>query len=299
MLSTFCNSLSDEAQLKLAIRLGKLALPAWNLHFCEDPVTINQLKELAREVNQLKIGGIIVDDGFPQKILVGIEKRYQAAKEKGGNPIVTLKGDATLLPFLTVSKKLLSHPEWELQLPESVRLVFVIAHNILVWILERRKNDEGHTLIYVAIHQASDVLQHQLMKSELEINTILIEYMDEKRSATEDTEWDAALPAGERAPIEMEVIPEVVEEKIYSAQSYEVLRQMREKGIAYASSYDEFFSGTSVTYCYNKEKQSYWRDEMDVIIGSFHHQIPMTEEEMLEVVSDLSVHDLRDSGFTV
>lgn len=298
MLSTFCNSLSDEAQLKLAIRLGRLAVRVWNLHFCENPDTTNQLRDLTREVNQLKIGGVLIDTGFPTKVLEVVEQRYEAAKAKGGNPIVNLKSDATLSPFLAASKKLLSHPEWELQLPEPVRVVFNMTHNLLVWILERRTNDEGQTLIYVSIHQATDVLLRELVKSELEINTILADYMDERRGAHEDAEWEAALPVGERAPNEEVEIPKVVE-KIYSPQSHEVLRQMREEGKLYSNELDDFNSGTSTSYSYNKEKQSYWFSQLDTVVGSFNHQIPMTETEMLDFVSDLSVVDLQENGFVV
>jgi len=58
-------------------------------------------------------------------------------------------------------------------------------------------------------------------------------------------------------------------------------------------------TGTSTTYSYDIEKQSYKRHEIDVIVGSFSNHILMTESEMLSFVSQQAVVDLRESGFEV
>ena len=79
----------------------------------------------------------------------------------------------------------------------------------------------------------------------------------------------------------------------------EVLRQMRDEGKTYWNELEEFNSGTSTTYSYNLEKKSYWRTEIDVIVGSFFNEIPMTEKEMLLQMSRKHLTDLRESGFEV
>jgi hypothetical protein len=53
------------------------------------------------------------------------------------------------------------------------------------------------------------------------------------------------------------------------------------------------------TYSYDKVKQSYSRHEVDVIVGSFSNHNPMTESEMLDVISQQALSDLRESGFEV
>jgi hypothetical protein len=77
------------------------------------------------------------------------------------------------------------------------------------------------------------------------------------------------------------------------------MRQMREEGKSYWNEMDEYTTGTSTTYSYNKEKESFWRHEFDVIVGSFSNHIPMSESEMLQFVSQQSLNDLRASGFEV
>jgi hypothetical protein len=74
---------------------------------------------------------------------------------------------------------------------------------------------------------------------------------------------------------------------------------MKDEGKSYWSEMDEYQTGTSTTYSYNKEKESYWRHEFDVIVGSFSNHIPMSENEMLDFVTYLSLFDLRASHFEV
>jgi hypothetical protein len=305
MLDTFCNSLSDEAQLKIAVRLGKIALPVWSRYFSENPAAIDQVNELAQNGTQLKRAQKI-DIGFPQRALEKIERSFLAAKENpGSKPIPSMKCDATLSPLLATCMQPLTNPQWDNVLPQSVKLVFTLVFNILVWILYRRRNAAHETHIYVAINQGADVLMRESFRSANEINTILEEYKLELRSISEDGDWETAFPVGESEPLDQEdIYRKIIGEKVFKDSvttllAKEVLRQMREEGKSYWNEMDEYSTGTSTTYSYNTEEKSFWRTEFDVIVGSFHNKIPMSESEMFQFVSQQSLCDLRESGFEV
>ena len=306
MLDAFCNSLSDEAQLKIAVRLGKLALPVWQNYFRENPAAIDLVNELIGESNRLKRGAKIIDVEFPQRALEKITRSYEAAKEKASeNPIPVMKGDATLSPLLATSMQPLTNAKWDNTLSQSVRLTFTLVFNILVWILYRRKNDVNETHIYVAINQGADVLLRESLLSVDDINKILDEYKHEARRHSEDSDWEKAFPVGGSEPLDQEdMLKKIIGEPVFkdtatAELAKEVLRQMREEGKSYWDRWDEYLSGTSKTYSYNAEEKSYWRHEFDVIVGSFSNDIPMTENEMLQFVSQQSLSDLRESGFEV
>lgn len=306
MLETFCNSLSDEAQLKIAIRLCKLAMPVWNNYFNNNPGAIDNVNTLIGESNRLKRGAEKIDVGFPQRALEKIERSLAAAKEKSAyNPIPQMKSDATLSPMLATSMQPLTNKEWDKALPQSVRLVFTTVFNILVWILFRRQTPDYETHIYVAINQASDALFRESLLSKEAWNNLLYSYADEKRRENEDLEWESAFGVGEQEPMDREdvlrrILGEPINKNLCGPElAKEILRQMRDEGKSYWNEMHEYQTGTSTTYLYNTEQQSFWRDEIDVIVGSFFHKIPMTEDEMRLFISRQSLRDLRESGFEI
>ena len=79
----------------------------------------------------------------------------------------------------------------------------------------------------------------------------------------------------------------------------EILRQIREEEKSYWDQWEEYYSGTCKTYSFNKEKNSFWRSEIDVIAASFFEEYPMTEQQMLDFISGVSLSDLRDDGFEI
>lgn len=306
MLDSFCHSLSDEAQLKIAVRLGKLALPVWTQFFSKNPSALENLNVLAKESQPVKHASKNIDIEFPQRALEKIERSYASAKEKSmGSPVPFMKSDATLSPMLATCMQPLTNPKWDTTFPQSVKLVFTSVFNTLVWILYRRKNDQQETHIYVAINQAADVLLRESILSAEGINEILYEYEHEKRGSNEDNAWENAFPVGESESLTEEDIyrkiigEKVIKDSVNSNLAKEVLRQMREEGKSYWNELDEYNTGTSRTYSYNLNEKSFWLTEFDVIVGSFHNKIPMTETEMLQFISQQSVNDLRDSGFEV
>lgn len=306
MLDTFCGSLSDEAQLRIALTFGKLALPVWEDYFIKNPAAIDQVNALISEANRVNGGLEKIDIEFPKRAIEKIERSLAAAKEKSANrPIPMMKSDATLSPMLATCMQPLQNPQWDSTLNQSVRLVFTLVFNMLVWILYRRKTDFNETHIYVAINQGADVLLREDIRSQRNINTILNEYEQKKRQDTEDSDWENALPVGRSEGLNQEDIyrkfigEKVAKDQPGTAIAREVLRQMREEGKSYWNSMDEYMTGTSTTYSYDIEKQSYKRHEIDVIVGSFSNHILMTESEMVSFISQQAVVDLRDSGFEV
>jgi hypothetical protein len=306
MLDKFCSSITDEAQLRIALKLGKLALPVWEDYISKNPTAIDQVNTLIGDANQVNGALKKIDIEFPKRALEKIERSFAAAKEQSADkPIPLMKSDATLSPLLATCMQPLSNPQWNNTLSQSTRLVFTLVFNILVWILYRRNTDHHETHIYVAINQGADVLLLEKIHSEKEINTILNEFEQLKRRDAEDTDWENARPVGSSEPPDQEdIYRKIIGEKIVKGQvsralAIEVLRQMREEKKSYWNMMDEYATGTSTTYSYHQEKQSYSRHEMDVIVASFSHHIPMTESEMLSFISQRSIIDLRESGFEV
>lgn len=303
MLDEYCNTLSDEAQLKIALRLGKLALPVWNKYFAQKPEELEKLNTLIQPSNKIKGGADKIDVGFPARALEKIERSYQNAKKKKGMVIPNMKSDGTLSPILATSMQPLTNSMWDETLPYAVRLVFTLVWNIVTWILLKRHNDSNETHIYVAINQAADVVMNENMLSIPEIENILSEYQAETKQADEETAWKDAPGVKTSEPLtQNEIYKKIIGENIVKDAcgkelAKEILRQMRYEGKTFWDEWEEYYSGTSKIYSYNKEKNSYWLSEVDVIALSFSNQIAMTEDEMLDFIAGVSLSDLRSDGF--
>jgi hypothetical protein len=306
MLDAFCGALSDEAQLKIAIRLAKLALPIWTKYHEQTPVALHKVDELISETAPIKAGADRIDMEFLARALEKIERSLGEAKSKTkGNPVALMKSDATLSPMLATIMQPVTNKEWDNLLPQSVKLVFTSVFNILLWILLKRRNSASETHIYVAINQAADALMRESILSAEQINPLLDEYGKELRKPNEEEEWENALKVGRNESFsEDDIYAKIIGEKVYKDQcgyalAKEVLRQMKEEKKSFWDEWDEYQTGTSKTYSYNVEKNTFWRTEADVIVGSFFNEIPMTEGEMRDFVSGLALTDLRTSGFEV
>lgn len=306
MLDAYCNTLSDEAQVKIALRLGQTALPIWDDYFNNNPEAINQVNALIGPSNRIKGAAEKIDAGFVGRALEKIERSYSAAKEKTlRNPVPLMKGDATLTPMLVTSMQPLTNAEWENTLTPSVRLVFTLVFNMLTWILLRRVTNNFETHIYVAINMGADALLRESKKTPEELNLMFREYSQEKRSDSEDEEWERAFRAGEQEPMnEEDIFRRIMGEPVHKdlcglELASEVLRQMQHEGKTYWNLMDEYLTGTSTTYSFNKTENSFWRNETDVIVGSFNNGIPMTRNEMLLIMARQMRGDLRKSGFEI
>lgn len=78
----------------------------------------------------------------------------------------------------------------------------------------------------------------------------------------------------------------------------EVLRQMREEGTSYENDLDNAMSSYSVRYSYDKEKGCFKGDYCGNVMGGTG-EFEMTEAEMMEVISQEHIYDLRAAGFAV
>src|SRR5690242_12652937 len=100
MLDSFCASLSDEAQLKIQLRLAKLGVPVWNKYFAANPEAIQKVNALLGDSTHVD-GGHTIDIEFPHRALEKIERSLAAAKENAPDkPVPWMKSDATLSPLL-------------------------------------------------------------------------------------------------------------------------------------------------------------------------------------------------------
>jgi hypothetical protein len=306
MLDTYCSTLSDEAQLKIALRLANIALPVWEKYHRENIIAMIKVNELIGGTNRISGAAEKLDAAFLRRALEKIQLSLDAAKEKSpAMPVPQMKSDATLSPMLATIMQPLTNAEWDHLLPQSMRLAYTMVFNILIWILKRRRTPDNETHIYVAINQAADVLMTESIMSTEDINKILSEYKSDLRDPAEESAWENAFTVGRSEPMDHEdVIRRILGENVSKDQcgstlGKEVLRQMRYENKSFWDEMEEYQSGTSTTYSYNKEKESFWRHEFDVVVGSFSNHIPMTESEMLDFVSRLKLVDLRTCGFEV
>lgn len=305
MLDKYCNSLSDDAQLKIALRLGKLTLPVWNNYFEKNPQEIEKINALIEPSNKVKGGANKIDIKFPARALEKIERSYKNAKNIDALPIPNMKNDGTLSPLLATSMQPLTNPKWDESLPYSIRLVFTLVWNIVTWILFKRNNNENETHIYVAINQAADVLMRENILSIPQINAILSEYKNEARQAVEDAAWEKAPGVKTGEPLTQDEIyrkiigENIVKDACDKELAKEILRQMRYEGKTFRDEWEEYYSGTSKTYSFDKKVNSFWLSEIDVIALSFSNQIPMTEQQMLDFIASVSLSDLRKDGFEI
>ncbi len=254
MLKDYCNSLSDDAQIRIALRLGNLAIPIWENYFIENPDEINTLNGLINDSNRIAGGLAVIDIAFPKRALEKIERSYIAAKAKSPyRPLPVMKGDPTLSPLLATCMQPLTNKKWDRILTNPVRLVFTLVFNILMWILYRRNTIYQETHIYVAINQGTDALFNASLLNDKTFNSLLDEYAQEKRQESELCDWENALPVGRSEPqTEEDILRRIIGEKIYKGQcgpvvAKEVLRQMREEGKSYWNGLEDPVSSYSKT----------------------------------------------------
>jgi hypothetical protein len=307
MLNEYCNSLSDEAQLQIATRLGRIAYPLWDDYFFKHPQELNRLNSMARP-NRIIGAQVNIDQDLPLKALERIEQSY--AKRKGSAwPVADMKSDVLLYPVFTTIMQPLAHPDWDNVFTREVKLAYTSVWNILTWILSRRITEEGETHISVAINQAADALMSAGVLKTEQIEKILMEYQEMKRKDEEDTAWTMAPEVTRKddtgAPKGMdEIFGKIIGEKNVTDppqkdQAREILRQMKEEGKSYWDKWEEYYNGTCKTYSYDQRKKCFWYSETDVIVGSFFNEYSMTEQKMYDFISGVSLDDLRESGFLI
>lgn len=306
MLDEFLAKLSDEAQLRIALRLIRLALPVWQNHISAHPADVEKINALIAAENTVTGEIRPIDADLPIRYLAKIEHSYAQAQGRGKNPIPLMKGDVLLGPLLGKIMQALTSAKWDDTLPYSVRLVYTSVWNVLTWLLFRRLSYSEETHICVAINQAADALMTEKICSVDEINALLNEYSGFIRAASEDAEWENApgVTLDKDGMTPNEIYARISGEKLVkdppnAAQVTEILRQMREEGKSYWDEWEEYYSGTCKTYSYNAEKQSYWLSEADVIVASFFNQYALSEKQMQEFIASRSLYDLRQSGFEV
>jgi hypothetical protein len=308
MLDEYCNSLSDEAQLRMAIRLSREALPVWNDHLKKHPQDLDKLNALIKPENKVRGGQGKINQDFLKKAIDKIEQSYE--KTKGSVwPIAGMKGDLLLHPYWVTLMQPLTNSSWDHVLSKPARLVYTSIWNILTWILYKRMNEQQETHIYISINQSCDALLSEDILKKEQIEKILREQQEMKRNPDEDTAWEMAPAANAKdqtgAPKGMdEIFQKITGKKSIpdpplNDQTGEILRQMKEEDKSFWDKWDEYYNGTSKTYSYNKEKQSFWYSEADVIAASFFNEFPMSEQEMYNFISGVSLDDLRGSGFLI
>jgi hypothetical protein len=305
VLDEFLLTLSNEAQLKIALRLTRLALPIWQKYHAANPGKIAEVNNLVSDANRVDGAYKEISVDLPEKGLAEIESAYEDARARSKRPATVMKEHALLHPILFTFLGPLTNSFWDETLPNSVRLVFTAVWNILTWLIYRERNDAGETHIYIAVNQAADALHSENIMSFEEINVILMEYSLQKRYPDESgaggMKYDAADGAAKDPnEIYQKIIgPTAVKDPPSMAQAAAIVRQMREEGKSYWDDWEEYYTGTNVDYSYDLEEKKFKRTEADVIVGSFFNTYWLSEAEMIESMQKYSLYELRKAGFNI
>jgi len=305
MLDEFLLTLSNEAQLKIALRLTRLALPIWQKYHAEHPEKMAEVNALVTDENRVAGAYKEITVDLPEKGLTELDKAYEAARGKNKRPVTVMKEHAVLNPIHYTFIGPLTNSAWDATLPNSVRLVYTAVWNILTWLLFREHNDAGETHIYIAVNQAADALHSEKMMSFEEINVILMEYAEQKRYPDEKREGSMNYDTGDGAPKD----PNEIYQKIIgptpprdapsTSQAAEIVRQMRDEGKSYWDDWEEYYTGTNVDYSFDVEAGKFKRTEIDIIIGSFCNTYWLTEKEIIESMKKYSLYEFRKAGFNI
>ncbi|MBL8994834.1 MAG: hypothetical protein JNM63_15920 [Spirochaetia bacterium] len=250
MLDEYCRTLTDEAQVRLAIRLIRLALPIWENYLERSPGELEKIHALAGAVDPVK-GASQVTASFPGTALLEVEKSLAEGKLPRENE--TLQG------YLGTVVQPLTNPLWENTLTQSVRLVYHAVFNVLTFLGLHRSNASGETHIGVAINQACDALLREKRFTTDGLNAILLEYQNEKRK------------------------PEAAElsDGMSLEKAERIIAEMK-KGLTYSR--EDSFASLIHYWRYVPEKQCFEYQNIDTIIGYSAGTVPHSEEEFRRIL---------------
>jgi len=161
-LHDYINTLSKEAQLKLAIRLAKLALPIWDnyakknkLAYHESVVGVKHtlIKDLLQEtIETIESSSILQNTDIP----VENEDKLLLLYRQFSDPVIALQDN-----------------DW--QLPDEVIQTFYAVYNLIDTIIDSRQIKFSGTSFYVSINQAINALETSETLTFDEINKLLEE----------------------------------------------------------------------------------------------------------------------------
>lgn len=180
MLDEFCQSLTDAAQVELAIRCARISLPIWEGYHLAEPGKLGAINAFILPENRVRGGA----HGLAADMLSRALKELEAVRSEGSDP----KKNRAINFYLATFLEVLTLKNWDELLPGSVRLAFTSVFNILAFLLLRRKNEAGETLIYLSINQSLDAVMREKILSQAEIETILLEYRGRTRDKTPESE---------------------------------------------------------------------------------------------------------------
>ncbi|MFX0101232.1 MAG: hypothetical protein ACFFCS_16785 [Candidatus Hodarchaeota archaeon] len=168
MLEDFCNSLPDNAQVAIGIRLIKLILPVWEDYMVKHPEQLKRANELIKKENYVQGGAHKIEIDLPRLALEEVETSLGSGASLGENK--------RLKSYMATFMEPLTNSSWEDMLPDSIQLVFTSVWNVITFLIFRRVTESNETHIYVAINQACDVILREKLLSKVELEEILLEF---------------------------------------------------------------------------------------------------------------------------
>ena len=159
-LQEYTESLSSQQQLKLAVRLAKLALPIWSKYANENDLAyrdsvVGLTHSVDKKILQDTIESIeeYLSSNKFKKILNG-KRKLMSIRSQFDDPIVALQD-----------------LDWEL--PDPIQKTFYSVYNLIDSLLGETQTAFGDSTIYVSINQAVDALDSSKILTSDDIKKII------------------------------------------------------------------------------------------------------------------------------
>jgi hypothetical protein len=167
-LEEFINSLPENKQLHLALRLIKLTLPIWE-SYCQD-----------RDISYRdSVVGLThaTNKELPRNVINAVEEYLSLNRWKrmfSGMKKLSRFRSLFLEPITA-----LQDDDWKL--PYEVQTMFYAVYNLLDAAMGKTVTSFGDSTAYVSINQAADALETSKTMTFEEINSLLQEYKNEEQ----------------------------------------------------------------------------------------------------------------------
>lgn len=76
-----------------------------------------------------------------------------------------------------------------------------------------------------------------------------------------------------------------------------ILKLMIHDGKQFVDWEKDYFDGEQVTYYYDKEKESFYVQKIDTIVGSYITETKLERSEIEEILSKFPLGEFRNQGF--
>ena len=159
-LQEYCETLSQKKQIRLALKLGKLALPIWD----------NFTKSNSLDYRDTVVG---LTHSVPKDLLSNTITEIEKFISTPSLPSFLKDKDALMNLYSCFEDPIVALQDFDWELPDSVKQIFYSMYNLTGWIIKKDSNTDGDSCLYISINQSIDAIENTGILSEDEIKQIL------------------------------------------------------------------------------------------------------------------------------